>query len=394
MTHRPSVTTIVSHYLPGFKAGGPIRSVANVIARLGHEFDFRVITRDRDLGDKHAYPNLRPNTWQQVGLAQVAYVSQSVALPLHMMRALRSARPDVVYLNSFFDAQWCLTPLLLMRSANLARSSVVIAPRGQFGAGALQFKSTKKRAYVAAFKSLGLTRRVIWQATSELEHDDIHRVMGRHATVVMASNVSDPPLAHTIRDPKTPGHLRLAYYSRVTPKKNLLGAIERLANVPAKTSFDIWGPIEDAAYQERCQQRIAELPHHVCVRWCGPIQHDCVANTLSQYDAMFLPTLGENFGHVIIEALAAGCPVVISDRTPWRGLEELGVGWDLSLECPEEFDRALATIARMDESTHQRMRARAVQIANETIRNPDLVEAHRQLFALAVDTNSRARCVA
>ena len=55
------------------------------------------------------------------------------------------------------------------------------------------------------------------------------------------------------------------------------------------------------------------------------------------HDLLILPTQGENHGYVIQEALLSGCPVLISDRTPWRGLAALGVGADLPLEQPERF---------------------------------------------------------
>ena len=64
----------------------------------------------------------------------------------------------------------------------------------------------------------------------------------------------------------------------------------------------------------------------------GEVKHEKLHALLHEYDVMLLPTLGENFGHAIIEALDAGLPVVISDRTPWRNLEQAGVGADLPLE--------------------------------------------------------------
>ena len=51
-------------------------------------------------------------------------------------------------------------------------------------------------------------------------------------------------------------------------------------------------------------------------------------------DLFFLPTRGENFGHVIAEALSVGTPVLISDQTPWRKLAAVGLGHDLPLAVP------------------------------------------------------------
>jgi glycosyltransferase involved in cell wall biosynthesis len=41
-----------------------------------------------------------------------------------------------------------------------------------------------------------------------------------------------------------------------------------------------------------------------------------------EYDFFVLPTIGENFGYVFLEALAAGCPLITSDRTPWTTLRK------------------------------------------------------------------------
>ena len=66
----------------------------------------------------------------------------------------------------------------------------------------------------------------------------------------------------------------------------------------------------------------------------------------------FLPTLGENFGHIILEAFCAGCPVLISDQTPWRDLEEKGVGWNLPLDQPELFREVLQRFAGMENAEY------------------------------------------
>jgi hypothetical protein len=43
------------YYLPGFKAGGPIRSISNLCDSLKDEYEVYVVTRDRDLGSNEVY---------------------------------------------------------------------------------------------------------------------------------------------------------------------------------------------------------------------------------------------------------------------------------------------------------------------------------------------------
>ena len=73
------------------------------------------------------------------------------------------------------------------------------------------------------------------------------------------------------------------------------------------------------------------------------MQNDEVLSALSGHDLFFLPTLGENYGHVIHEALLSGSQVLLSDQTPWRGLTEAGLGWDLPLEGKGAFAAANAS---------------------------------------------------
>ena len=53
---RKRVLVCAPHYLPGYKCGGPIRSIANMVKGLGSHFDFFVVTRDRDATDTESYP--------------------------------------------------------------------------------------------------------------------------------------------------------------------------------------------------------------------------------------------------------------------------------------------------------------------------------------------------
>ena len=66
MKEKPCVLVFAAAFLPGFKAGGPIRSVANLIRRTQHSFRYAVVTRDRDLGDAVPYSDVRIGEWNEV----------------------------------------------------------------------------------------------------------------------------------------------------------------------------------------------------------------------------------------------------------------------------------------------------------------------------------------
>ena len=72
---KPIILTLVSGYLPGFKYGGPIRTIVNMVETLGEEFEFGIITTDKDLGESEPYPGVQLNSFNEVGKAMVYYVT-------------------------------------------------------------------------------------------------------------------------------------------------------------------------------------------------------------------------------------------------------------------------------------------------------------------------------
>jgi glycosyltransferase involved in cell wall biosynthesis len=144
----------------------------------------------------------------------------------------------------------------------------------------------------------------------------------------------------------------------------------------------IYGPIEDLKYWEQCEVQIADLPTNVQVNYVGELAHQEVAHALSQHGLFFLPTRGENYGHVIQEALTAGLPVLISDQTPWRDLEQHCVGWALPLGDPSAFAKIIDTVASWSAEMTEAARARAKAYAQNKASDMDVVHANLELFRL------------
>ena len=112
--------------------------------------------------------------------------------------------------------------------------------------------------------------------------------------------------------------------------------------------FDIYGSNDHPDYMERCEKIVATLPSNIKVRFMGAITFNRVFETLRLYHVFVLPTLGENYGHAIFESLTTGVPVIVSDQTPWRNLEQIKVGWDIPLQQKEKFLEAVDAGGWMD----------------------------------------------
>jgi glycosyltransferase involved in cell wall biosynthesis len=344
---QPQVLTFLRAYLPGFKSGGSLRTVASMVERLGDEIDFSIVTSDRDVGDAEPYPGIRPGTWQTVGKCRVLYLAPAEKTLVRLRGIVRATPHHMIYLNSFFDPAFTIRPLLLRRLGAIPKRPVILAPRGEFSPGALNLKRHKKRLYLAVARPAGHYADVTWHASSDLEAAEIRRWFGADAHVVVAPNIATPLPAATGSHGKQAGKLRLVFVSRIDRKKNLDGALAILNGLDGEITFDIYGPLADPGYWESCRRLAEALPRNIHVRYRGMVPHERIPAVLAEYDALFLPSRGENFGHAILEALAAGRPVIVSDRTPWRGLAERRAGWDLPLDRPAAFTEVLRRCVAM-----------------------------------------------
>jgi glycosyltransferase involved in cell wall biosynthesis len=280
--------------------------------------------------------------------------------------------------------------LLLRRLARRpARFAVALAPRGEFSTGALNIKPARKQLFLTLAQSARLYHGIVWQATADKEAQEIRNHVGADAATVLVPDppaVPRPAAAARAREHGQP--LRMVFLSRIARMKNLEGALRVLMQVRGAVEFSIYGPLEDPQYWQRCQGLLAALPANVVARYHGALPPERVGGVLLEQDLLFLPTLGENFGHIVSEAWACGCPVLISDRTPWRGLAQRGIGWDLPLDSPGAFAQVIEQCARMDEATYAEFRGRARAYAEALYRSSRTGSAARSLFDRALQARA------
>jgi glycosyltransferase involved in cell wall biosynthesis len=372
---RRRILVVIPNYVPGYKSGGPVRSVEGLVAQLGEEATIRIVTSDRDLGDRSPYPDLATGIWHGVGRAEVMYLSRR-SYRRRLGSIIADFETDVVYLNVLFSPTFALLPVRLARR----QAQVLLAPRGSLSGPALALKAWKKELFLTYVRRTRRLRDVTWLASTPGEADEIAAAFA-DATIVVAPDLDAPPTT-VPHQPKQPDRLRVLFASRISPKKNLHYLLSALARVRQPVALDVVGPIEDKHYWHTCLDLADRLPPEVTFRYRGMVPPERVMEAMADHDLFALPTLNENFGHAILEALTASTPVLISDRTPWRDLSAQHAGWDLSLEHPEQFVKVIEDCARMGEEEYSTLRKGAAEVARRWRERIDPLAANRAALGL------------
>ncbi|MDB2463638.1 glycosyltransferase [Flavobacteriaceae bacterium] len=375
------VLVFIDWFTPAFKAGGPIQSISNLVKHLGKDMDISIVTSDRDLGDKEGFSSVPLNVWFNLDGARIIYLEPKNQNKKKYKDILQEQAYDSIYFNSLFSVKFTLLPLWIVRKS---KAKLILAPRGMLGSGALNIKKKRKKFFLKTFQAYGIAKKITWHATAESEVEEIKKHFGNQLDVRLAPNFSGKLPAKTVSKQKDVDQLNLFFLSRIAEKKNLKGAISFLQQVPDKYKirFTIIGPIGESDYWQECQKMKEKLPSSIKTQYLGAVQNANLVNHLNQQHFLILPTFHENFGHVIMESFQNGCPVIISDQTPWRNLEEKGIGWDISLNKPKQFVQVIEKATAMSQSEYQKMSQASYDFAKYFTEDPEVLEANRKLFDL------------
>jgi glycosyltransferase involved in cell wall biosynthesis len=340
-------------YEPGFKAGGPIQSCWNFVKAMYEEFEILVLPSDRDLAEKQSYPGIQINQWTRRSPGVLVYYASVHTLNAKKISDLfEQTRPDFIYLNSMYSYYFSVTPLLFSWRKKIS-AQIVLAPRGMLQAGAMQFKTMKKKLFIRALNFMYVPEKIRFHATDDQEKKDILHYFPGAKSVDVVSNFSAPLPAELKIIEKFPGSLRAVYISRIIPKKNILFFLGLLHKIPEdiQLQFDIYGEVEDPGYWNEAKQMIDSFRANILINIYDAIPHVQVNSVLEANHLFVLPSKGENFGHAIFESWSAGRPCLISDKTPWHQLSEQLTGWDLPLENERSWLNALAEAAYWEQSS-------------------------------------------
>ena len=111
----------------------------------------------------------------------------------------------------------------------------------------------------------------------------------------------------------------------------------------------IFGAIDSEKYWIICKSEILKLPKNIKVKYRGSVDPKKLYNEYPNFNIFLMPSLSENFGYSIFEALSFGLPVIIGKNNPWNDMEKQKIGFNVNPECIKDISEKIQYFINLDE---------------------------------------------
>ena len=305
---------------------------------------------------------------------------QATLLPAELTgRELRRISPDLIHDHGI----WTLPNWRSARLAKHTAASLVVSPRGMLEPWSLRQKRLKKRVAWLAYQRRVLEQADGLHATCSAEAAQF-RALGLTASVGVIPNGLDRSVDWGWRPTKSTCRRTATFLSRIHEKKGIEMLIDAWCQVrPEGWAMRVVGP-GDSRYVEKlrglaCDRGLADS-------WSfeAAVTGDGRVEVLAAADLFILPTFSENFGNVVLEALAAGTPVLTTTGTPWSELDSRGCGWYVDPTVPS-ISAGLAAATSLSRQELAEMGVRGSSYARQEFTWPVIAARMAAFYGSLVD---------
>ena len=249
---------------------------------------------------------------------------------------------DLVHINSLFAYPTFVASRIAIRH----QCPYVVSPHGMLEPWALQYKAWKKSPYLRFVEGTTLRKAAAIQALT-LEEADYFRTLNIGApTFVLPNGVNSDEFSPILgreafedRYPLTRGKSIILFLGRIDPKKGLdllVAAFGKIAHkgLRGRVCLVIAGP-DLVGYQNTIEHLIHKEGLYGDVLFTGGLYGDARLAALSAADIFVLPSRSEGFSVAVLEALACGCPVILTEACNFPRVKEVRAGEIISLDVQE-----------------------------------------------------------
>lgn len=258
---------------------------------------------------------------------------------LRQLRANGAAQPQIVHSHGL----WMYSGIAARKTAQKARCPLVISPHGMLEPWALANSSVKKKIAGWLFENRNLRTANCLHALCLPEAKNIRRLGLRNPIAVIPNGV-DWDEIHPLPDrdavsrwvPQTAGKRRILFLSRLHPKKGLENLLRAWARLQDK--FPGWILIIAGSgspnYEFALRKLAVDLGIDATALFLGPVHGDRKRDALAAADIFVLPSFSEGLSMAILEACAAGIPVLHTKECNFPELTKTGAAIEVPTTAP------------------------------------------------------------
>lgn len=246
---------------------------------------------------------------------------------------LEKEKPCLVHINGIWSPQnWAFQYV-----AQKLGIKVILSPHGMLEPWIMAHHPLKKKIALLLYQKKAIQKAVYLHATAQMEAKNI-QALGFTKPICIIPNGINLKDVKAIKN--NYGTRKMVFLSRIHPKKG----VELLLEAWRNTDTNGW-VLEIAGngnenYVMNLNQSAQDLQN---VHFVGAKYGEAKWNFLRSADVLILPTHSENFGIVVVEALAVGVPVITTRETPWEDLEIYQCGWWINLSI-SNLEKTIAKV--------------------------------------------------
>jgi glycosyltransferase involved in cell wall biosynthesis len=322
-------------------AGGPSRSVPNLareISRLGISVNLKSIGNSAIRADDGYKLELYPH--KDTAFSKL----KAIARMRHdLIRQVREQAGTAIIHD---HGIWLLNNHVTVGVARKTKTLLTLSPHGMLAPWAIDHKALKKKMAWLLYQKSDLDAVDLFQATSQQEAWNIFE-NGFRRPVSIVPNGVDIPLWRSRTD-SPDGRKTILFLSRIYPVKGLLNLVGAWQKIKAPHWRIVVAGPDEAGHKKEVLSAVHAAGLQDCFEFVGPVDDNAKWERFFNADLFVLPSFTENFGIVVIEALACGVPVITTTGTPWQELITHKCGWWIDIGVEPLVDALREAIALSD----------------------------------------------